>query len=183
MGHLLLSHIAQAKHEIHDSPVVACLLQAVGVGRVHFRYPTRQTWKLSMTELRAKRLTNAREDGQDRYHEARHAASACRATKNGVETRYPPRTPASPKSNRGFWVGSASGLDGIAIVLDHHTMHEKQASRMSHLHWRFTARVYEARRLAGRLEARAPRPISAPPNYDGRRSEGARRRCAERNRP
>jgi hypothetical protein len=26
-----------------------------------------------MAELRAKRLTNAREDGQDRYHEARHA--------------------------------------------------------------------------------------------------------------
>jgi hypothetical protein len=78
-----------------------------------------------MAELRAKRLTNAREDGQDRYHEARHAASACRATKNGVETHYQPRTPASPKSQSRILVGSASGLDGIAIVLDHHTMHEK----------------------------------------------------------
>ena len=51
-----------------------------------------------MAELRAKRLTNARDDGQDRYHEARHAAGASRATKNGVETRYQPRTPASSKS-------------------------------------------------------------------------------------
>ena len=51
-----------------------------------------------MADLRAKRLPNAKEDGQDRYHETRRAAGACRATKNGVETNYQPRAPASSKS-------------------------------------------------------------------------------------
>ena len=57
-----------------------------------------------MADLRAKRLTNAKEDGQDRYHETRRPPAPAARRKMGLKPTISPARPRRPKANREFWV-------------------------------------------------------------------------------